>query len=157
MYEEFRLKVRQILSENQELVDRILDKITASGMDSLTDTEKTYLHHKSENKKISSGFVYESDNPKFEQYNMSFEYRKAEKVVDDIAYAGYLRVRDEKYKGTIIYSPAEDKIYLDFVNVVDYRTNIYKEQGEIEQILEEFCMETVGFLSQTVSKEDAVK
>jgi len=63
-------KLNNILKENfiqnTELVDRLLDKISQSGMDSLSNYEKQYLH------KVSKGNVTKDDE---ELLNISSGYR----------------------------------------------------------------------------------
>ena len=106
--------IKKIINEYWDKLNKILEKISSSGLDSLSDKERKYLDHYSKTDKFlddeddvikMSDKVPSGDIWKFDSTHgipdMRFKYETTEETIDEIIHTGYLNVNDKSYYGEI--------------------------------------------------------
>lgn len=141
----------KILKEYQDVLDNILDKISAEGLDSLTHKEKTYLKQlektgqlgdlelPSENKK---GFVIKSDIESLP--DMKFTFYEANDTDIETEYYGEIQFMDRTFVGSIVTDPDNNITSIEFYDLTD---NI-----DLMDFLEGMEPELTYFLNDVVEK-----
>jgi hypothetical protein len=141
----------KILKEYQDVLDNILDKISAEGLDSLTHKEKTYLkqlektgqlgdlEHHSENKK---GFEIESDIE--ELPDMKFTFYEANDTDIETEYYGEIEFMDRTFVGSVVTDPDSNITSVEFYD--------FKDNTDLMVFLEEMEPELMYFLNDVVEK-----
>jgi hypothetical protein len=141
----------KILKEYQDVLDNILDKISAEGLDSLTHKEKTYLkqlektgqlgdlEHHSENKK---GFEIESDIE--ELPDMKFTFYEANDTDIETEYYGEIEFMDRTFIGSVVTDPDGNITSVEFYD--------FKDNTDLMVFLEEMEPELMYFLNDVVEK-----
>jgi hypothetical protein len=141
----------KILKEYQDVLDNILDKISAEGLDSLTHKEKTYLKQlektgqlgdlelPSENKK---GFEIESDIE--ELPDMKFTFYEANDTDIETEYYGEIEFMDRTFIGSVVTDPDGNITSVEFYD--------FKDNTDLMVFLEEMEPELMYFLNDVVEK-----
>jgi hypothetical protein len=141
----------KILKEYQDILDNILDKISAEGIDSLTHRERTYLKQlektgelgdlelPSENKK---GFVIKSDIESLP--DMKFTFYEANDTDIETEYYGEIQFMDRTFVGSIVTDPDNNITSIEFYDLTD---NI-----DLIDFLEGMEPELTYFLNDVVEK-----
>lgn len=116
----------KILKEYQDVLDNILDKISAEGVDSLTHRERAYLKQlektgelgdlelPSENKK---GFVIKSDIESLP--DMKFTFYEANDTDIETEYYGEIQFMDRTFVGSIVTDPDNNITSIEFYDLTD--------------------------------------
>ncbi len=125
----------KILKEYQDVLDNILDKISAEGLDSLTHKEKTYLKQlektgqlgdlelPSENKK---GFVIKSDIELLP--DMKFTFYEANDTDIETEYYGEIEFMDRTFVGSVVTDPDGNIISVEFYNLIHLESTIQMQE-----------------------------
>jgi len=141
----------KILKEYQDVLDNILDKISAEGLDSLTHKEKTYLKQlektgqlgdlelPSENKK---GFVIKSDIESLP--DMKFTFYEANDTDIETEYYGEIEFMDRTFVGSVVTDPDGNIISVEFYD--------FKDNTDLMVFLEGMEPELMYFLNDVVEK-----
>jgi hypothetical protein len=141
----------KILKEYQDVLDNILDKISAEGLDSLTHKEKTYLKQlektgqlgdlelPSENKK---GFVIKSDIESLP--DMKFTFYEANDTDIETEYYGEIEFMDRTFIGSVVTDPDGNITSVEFYD--------FKDNTDLMVFLEEMEPELMYFLNDVVEK-----
>ncbi|MEN9656147.1 MAG: hypothetical protein RL311_1093 [Bacteroidota bacterium] len=141
----------KILKEYQDVLDNILDKISAEGLDSLTHKEKTYLKQlektgqlgdlelPSENKK---GFEIESDIE--ELPDMKFTFYEVNDTDIETEYYGEIEFMDRTFIGSVVTDPDGNITSVEFYD--------FKDNTDLMVFLEEMEPELMYFLNDVVEK-----
>ena len=141
----------KILKEYQDILDNIIDKISAEGLDSLTHRERTYLKQlektgelgdlelPSENKK---GFVIKSDIESLP--DMKFTFYEANDTDIETEYYGEIQFMDRTFVGSIVTDPDNNITSIEFYDLTD---NI-----DLMDFLEGMEPELTYFLNDVVEK-----
>jgi hypothetical protein len=146
--------IQKMVNEAMSDIDNILDKISQSGMESLSPQEKEYLQHYSttgeymdiEGEEDSS---YEGENvfsDSIDGINMKFKYESTEDAMDEIIHSGYLEINNDEFYGEIYCDP--EGVYStcnfedpDGVNLFEKYEGL---ENEIETFLYSVCDEIKG-------------
>ena len=121
----------RILLENQEEVDRILDKIGDGGYESLSVDEKRYLDSFSKHKGRPDEFVDPSksyDNREGEKFTSSFNhipkiefvFDYEEQNEDETTLYGTIYFKDKEYIGGLFLNKMGHLIDFDFYDINEY-------------------------------------
>jgi hypothetical protein len=111
----------RFLNENKK-VDELLDKISATGMKSLTPDEIVYLNRASQgdvddnlenkiNKKQNKVTLICTN---FDIPDLEFEYERTDKTEDEIVHYGKINFNDIQYMGAIYCDENGDFVWCDF-------------------------------------------
>jgi hypothetical protein len=155
----------RILVENSELTNRILDKISASGMNSLTSAEKNYLNNQSagvEDKETEDLVSIEPGHVFDKNINMSalnnatetelkFEYKSTSDYDEYLIHRGVLFVDGYAYLIEIMCNAKpnlEYSQYLLFDMKTTQKINVTNETADKE--LDEFFEEIGNKINQTL-------
>ena len=108
--------IKKIINEDWDKINKILEKISSSGLDSLSTKEKEYLDYYSKTEKfldddddddvikmsdrVPSGEIWKFDSTHGIP-GMRFKYETTEETIDEIIHTGYLNVDDKLYYGEI--------------------------------------------------------
>jgi hypothetical protein len=145
------------LVESQEVVDRLLDKITEKGYDSLNIDEKRYLKYYSEHTKQGGRpdeFVDPSEryderegeviNGMLADQPIQFTFSEENDNGDEVEYFGEIKFGGKEYFGSFATDKRGYLIDYDFYNVDDEEDYGLKEVAEgLEYELESFFSENV--------------
>lgn len=143
------IKFKDFLSENQN-VDKILDKISKSGINSLTKQEKDYLDKFSRGEDVQSendmkGQTFVSDNAQIP--TLSFVYDKTENLGDHIKHFGELTFGDTIFTGFISCDKEGNFRFAEFFDVLDTdvydETDLYTIAEGLEQEIDSFFADDV--------------
>lgn len=141
----------KILKEYQDVLDNILDKISAEGLDSLTHKEKTYLKQlektgqlgdlelPSENKK---GFVIKSDIESLP--DIKFTFYEANDTDIETEYYGEIEFMDRTFVGSVVTDPDGNITSVEFYD--------FKDNTDLMVFLEGMEPELMYFLNDVVEK-----
>jgi hypothetical protein len=141
----------KVLKEYQDVLDNILDKISAEGLDSLTHKEKTYLKQlektgqlgdlelPSENKK---GFVIKSDIESLP--DIKFTFYEANDTDIETEYYGEIEFMDRTFVGSVVTDPDGN------INSVEFYD--FKDNTDLMVFLEGMEPELMYFLNDVVEK-----
>ena len=141
----------KILKEYQDVLDNILDKISAEGLDSLTYKEKTYLKQlektgqlgdlelPSENKK---GFVIKSDIESLP--DIKFTFYEANDTDIETEYYGEIEFMDRTFVGSVVTDPDGNITSVEFYD--------FKDNTDLMVFLEGMEPELMYFLNDVVEK-----
>jgi hypothetical protein len=105
--------IKNCINESWDDINKILEKISKSGIDNISKKEKEYLDHYSETgefldyddlvtttDRVNSGEIWNFDGvdglPK-----MKFKYETTEEHPDEIVHTGYLEVNNDEFYGEI--------------------------------------------------------
>lgn len=142
----------------EDYLDEILDKITKSGINSLTDNEKKYLNANSfDNKEEMAKIEREVGKRKFTSSNnlFSFELDRVEDFGDEVLYYGTIYLPD------ITYEKNERTISGEIEGVIEYRDGVIlpnfqkKEYGvtwDSEEFIEGLEHEFFQFLQEIIDE-----
>ena len=146
--------IQKMVNEAMSDIDNILDKISQSGMESLSPQEKEYLQHYSttgeymdmEGEENSS---YEGENvfsDSIDGINMKFKYESTEDAADEIIHSGYLEINNDEFYGEIYCDPEGDYSTCNFedpdgVNLFEKYEGL---EHEVEYFLDNVCDEIKG-------------
>lgn len=141
----------KILKEYQDVLDNILDKISAEGLGSLTHKEKTYLKQlektgqlgdlelPSENKK---GFVIKSDIESLP--DIKFTFYEANDTDIETEYYGEIEFMDRTFVGSVVTDPDGNITSVEFYD--------FKDNTDLMVFLEGMEPELMYFLNDVVEK-----
>jgi hypothetical protein len=141
----------KVLKEYQDVLDNILDKISAEGLDSLTHKEKTYLKqlektgqlgdlgNPTENKK---GFEIESEIESLP--DMKFTFYEANDTDIETEYYGAIEFMDRTFVGSIVTDPDSNITSVEFYD--------FKDNTDLMVFLEGMEPELMYFLNDVVEK-----
>jgi len=135
-----------VLNENNDLTNKILDKISQYGIESLTKAEKQYLNNKSQDIEddelsdivsIDSGYEF---NDTIDDFDVKFIYNETEEWDDDpveYKHTGEFFIDGEEYYATM-YTDEDLNVHsFDLHDGEDY----VEFDGELEDNLLEFFQE----------------
>jgi len=144
--------IQKMVNEAMSDIDNILDKISQSGMESLSPQEKEYLQHYSttgeymdiedEEDSSSEGVFFDS----ISGVNMKFKYESTEDTEDEIIHSGYLEIDGDEFYGEIYCDPEGDYSTCNFedpdgVNLFEKYEGL---EHEVEYFLDNVCDEIKG-------------
>lgn len=141
----------KILKEYQDVLDVILDKISAEGLDSLTHKERAYLEdlrktgqlgdlgNPTENKK---GFEIESEIESLP--DMKFTFYEANDTDIETEYYGAIEFMDRTFVGSIVTDPDSNITSVEFYD--------FKDNTDLMVFLEGMEPELMYFLNDVVEK-----
>lgn len=154
------IKLINLITEDWDKLNKILEKISSSGINSLTKKEKEYLDYYSKTEKfldddelmtssdrVPSGEIWNFDGfqgiPK-----MSYQYETTEESIDEIIHTGYFTIKNDQYYGEI-YCDTEGNFSLcNFES--DEGENLFEKyeglEREIEIFLSTVCDDLKGDL-----------
>ena len=142
--------VNRVINENQEEVDRILDKISDGGYESLSIDEKRYLDAFSKHKGSPDEFVDPSesyDEREGEKFTSSFNhipkiefvFDYEEQTEDETALYGTIHFQDKEYIGGLFLNKMGHLIDFDFYDINEEPKSIHDEVGRFQDEIE--CIE----------------
>ena len=146
--------IQKMVNEAMSDIDNILDKISQSGMESLSPQEKEYLQHYSttgeymdiedEEDSSSEGDGIFSDS--IAGINMKFKYESTEDTEDEIIHSGYLEIDGDEFYGEIYCDPEGDYSTCNFedpdgINLFEKYEGL---EREVESFLYSVCDEIKG-------------
>ena len=142
--------IKKMVNEAMSDIDMILDKISQSGMESLSDKEKEYLRHYSETgeymdiddeEETGASFEGESFKGRIMDAPVSFIYEMTEDTENGMAHTGYFTVYEDEYYGGIFCDEVGTFMYANFESPdgVELFEDYYKIQGEIEMFFQNVC------------------
>jgi hypothetical protein len=144
-----------IINENDELTNRILDKINTYGIDSLSGAERKYLDNKSQDieddevsdiASIDSGYEFDDT---VDGYDVKFIYDETEEWDDDpveFKHTGEFFIDGEKYYATM-YTDEDLNVHsFDLHNGDDYE----EFDDELEESLFEFFQQVGDKIKQSM-------
>ena len=152
--------INRIISEGNQEIDSILDKISRVGVDGLSKKEREYLDYHANTgdylddeelitsaDRVPSGETWEFDGfqgiPK-----ITFEYETTEESVDEIAHTGFLTVSNETFYGEIYCDSEGNYSLCNFES--DEGVNLFEQyeglEREIESFLSIICNDLKGDL-----------
>jgi len=142
--------IQRMVNEAMSDIDDILDKISQSGMESLSPQEKEYLQHYSTTGEYldiedeydeESSFEGESFRGRIEDAPVTFTYEMTEDTEIGIAHTGYFTIYNDEYYGEIICNG--DGTFMDANFESPEGTGLFEDyyeiQGEIEMFLQNVC------------------
>ena len=141
----------KILKEYQDVLDVILDKISAEGLDSLTHKERAYLEdlrktgqlgdlgNPTENKK---GFEIESEIESLP--DMKFTFYEANDTDIETEYYGAIEFMDRTFVGSVVTDPDGNITSVEFYD--------FKDNTDLMVFLEGMEPELMYFLNDVVEK-----
>lgn len=144
-----------IICENDELTNRILDKINQFGMESLSNAEKQYLDNKSQDVvddeledivSIDSGYEF---NDTVDDYDVKFIYEETEEWDEDpmeYKHTGEFFIDGEEYYATMYTDENYDVHSFDLHNGDDYE----EFDDELEEGLLEFFQKVGDKIKQSM-------
>jgi hypothetical protein len=144
-----------VITENEDLINRILDKITDEGYDSLTKSEKQYLDNKSKGVvddelddivSIDSGYEF---NDTVDDYDVKFIYDETEEWDEDpveYKHTGEFFIDGEEYYATMYTDENYDVHSFDLHNGDDYE----EFDDELEEGLFEFFKNVGDKIKQSI-------
>jgi hypothetical protein len=144
-----------IICENDELTNRILDKINQFGMESLSKAEKQYLDNKSQDVvddeledivSIDSGYEF---NDIVDDYDVKFIYEETEEWDEDpmeYKHTGEFFIDGEEYYATMYTDENYDVHSFDLHNGDDYE----EFDDELEEGLLEFFQKVGDKIKQSM-------
>jgi len=154
------IKLINLIAEDWDKLNKILEKINSSGIDSLSKKEKEYLDYYSKNEKflddeelitasdrVTSGEVWDFDGfpgiPK-----MKFQYETTEESIDEIVHTGYLLVSNDEFYGEIYCDPEGNYSLCNFES--NEGENLFEKyeglEREVEIFLTRVCNDLKGDL-----------
>ena len=150
-----------ILLENQEEVDRILDKIGDGGYESLSVDEKRYLDSFSRHKGRPDEFVdpYESyGNREGDKFTSSFNhipkiefvFDYKEQNEDETTLYGTIYFKDKEYIGGLFLNKMGHLIDFDFYDINEDPKSIYDDVGRFQDEIEGIKHEVKIFFEDDV-------
>jgi len=144
-----------VLNENNDLTNKILDKISQYGIESLTKAEKQYLNNKSQDIEddelsdivsIDSGYEF---NDTIDDFDVKFIYNETEEWDDDpveYKHTGEFFIDGEEYYATM-YTDEDLNVHsFDLHDGEDY----VEFDGELEDNLLEFFQEVGDKIKQSM-------
>ena len=145
------------LVESQEVVDRLLDKITEKGFDSLSIDEKRYLKYYSEHTSQGGNpdnFIDPSEryderegeviNGMLADQSIQFTFSEENNEGEEIEYFGEIKFGGKEFFGSLVTDNRGHLIDYDFYNVDDEEDYGLKDVVEgLEYELESFFSEEV--------------
>jgi hypothetical protein len=150
MFEEYNWEDRR---------DEILDKISASGISSITDDEKRFLDSikDDEQEKVHNELNYKGNNQIYNDSSGLFSFKHIQTIVTDdyVSYEGILYTPDIKYEGELIKGELSGDIVIysdgevspDFFKKVDnIIIDLFEFTDGYENELENFINEIVSYL-----------
>ena len=151
----------RILLENQEEVDRILDKIGHGGYESLSVDEKRYLDSFSKHKGRPDEFVDPSesyDNREGEKFTSSFNhipkiefvFDYEEQNEDETTLYGTIYFKDKEYIGGLFLNKMGHLIDFDFYDINEDPKSIYDDVGRFQDEIEGIKHEVKMFFEDDV-------
>lgn len=151
----------RILLENQEEVDRILDKISDGGYESLSIDEKRYLDAFSKHEGRPDDFINPSeknDEREGEKFTSSFEHIPTIEFVfdyeeqndDETALYGTIQFRDKEYIGGLFLNKNGRLIDFDFYDINEEPTSIHDNVGRFQDDIEGIEHEVKMFFEDEV-------
>lgn len=151
----------RILLENQEEVDRILDKIGDGGYESLSVDEKRYLDSFSKHKGRPDEFVDPSesyDNREGEKFTSSFNhipkiefvFDYEEQNEDETTLYGTIYFKDKEYIGGLFLNKMGHLIDFDFYDINEDPKSIYDDVGRFQDEIEGIKHEVKIFFEDDV-------
>lgn len=149
-------KFKDFLNENQQ-VDKILDKISKSGINSLTKQEKEYLDRYSTGEELPEEITKESElkGKKFvsDQMNipeMVFVYDMTKDLGDEIRHYGDMTFGDTTFNGFISCTRDGDFKHAEFYDVDEFddytrdiTTDLYTKAEGLEHEIDSFFIDEV--------------
>jgi len=148
--------IKKMVNEAMSDIDNILDKISQSGIESLSPQEKEYLHHYSTTGEFMDTEDEYDEEPSFEGenvfsdsidgVNMKFKHESTEDSAGEIIHSGYLEIDNDEFYGEI-YCDTEGNYSIcnfedpDGVNLFDKYEGL---EHEIETFLYSVCDEIKG-------------
>jgi len=154
------IRLINLITEDWDKLNKILEKISFSGINSLTNKEKEYLDYYSKTEKFldDDELITSSDRVlSGEIWNfggipgipkMNFQYETTEESIDEIVHTGYLTVNNDQYYGEI-YCDAEGDYSLCNFESSEGENLFEKYEGlerEIEIFLKRVCDDLKGDL-----------
>jgi hypothetical protein len=147
--------INKMVNEAMSDMDKILDKIAASGYESISDKEKKYLDYYSKTGQFNDDVEDEFDkytHPRFEGPSfserikdapVSFTYETTEETENGIVHVGYFTIYEDEYYGEIFCDENGTFKYAHFESPeeVDLFEDYYKIQGELEMFFQNVCEE----------------
>jgi hypothetical protein len=151
----------RILLENQEEVDRILDKIGHGGYESLSVDEKRYLDSFSKHKGRPDEFVDPSesyDNREGEKFTSSFNhipkiefvFDYEEQNEDETTLYGTIYFKDKEYIGGLFLNKMGHLIDFDFYDINEDPKSIHDDVGRFQDEIEGMKHEVKMFFEDDV-------
>ena len=151
----------RILLENQEEVDRILDKIGHGGYESLSVDEKRYLDSFSKHKGRPDEFVDPSksyDNREGEKFTSSFNhipkiefvFDYEEQNEDETTLYGTIYFKDKEYIGGLFLNKMGHLIDFDFYDINEDSKSIHDDVGRFQDEIEGMKHEVKMFFEDDV-------
>ena len=151
----------RILLENQEEVDRILDKIGHGGYESLSVDEKRYLDSFSKHKGRPDEFVDPSesyDNREGEKFTSSFNhipkiefvFDYEEQNEDETTLYGTIYFKDKEYIGGLFLNKMGHLIDFDFYDINEDPKSIHDDVGRFQDEIEGIKHEVKIFFEDDV-------
>jgi hypothetical protein len=151
----------RILLENQEEVDRILDKIGHGGYESLSVDEKRYLDSFSKHKGRPDEFVDPSesyDNREGEKFTSSFNhipkiefvFDYEEQNEDETTLYGTIYFKDKEYIGGLFLNKMGHLIDFDFYDINEDPKSIHDDVGRFQDEIEGIKHEVKMFFEDDV-------
>ena len=151
----------RILLENQEEVDRILDKIGDGGYESLSVDEKRYLDSFSKHKGRPDEFVDPSesyDNREGEKFTSSFNhipkiefvFDYEEQNEDETTLYGTIYFKDKEYIGGLFLNKMGHLIDFDFYDINEDPKSIHDDVGRFQDEIEGMKHEVKMFFEDDV-------
>jgi len=151
----------RILLENQEEVDRILDKISDGGYESLNIDEKRYLDAFSKHKGKPDEFVDPSESynkREGERFTSSFNhipkiefiFDYEENSDDETALYGTIYFKDKEYIGGLFLNKMGHLIDFDFYDINEEPESIHDDVGRFQDEIEGIEPEVKMFFEDEV-------
>lgn len=154
------IRLINLITEDWDKLNKILEKISFSGINSLTNKEKEYLDYYSKTEKFldDDELITSSDRvPSGEIWNfggipgipkINFQYETTEESIDEIVHTGYLTVNNDQYYGEIYCDTEGDYSLCNFES--SEGENLFEKyeglEREIEIFLKRVCDDLKGDL-----------